>query len=368
MFEVDLDDLFGSALDGQDADVDRQRRHLLSCLSALGVEGAVRMEPLEPIREALVSVLPGDPHARIVQDWEEIAFEHGHAFLTTAPSLLLPDLAADLVALQDVMQRARDDEQRRRLCGPAGKLSALVAMTVATLGQPRQARDWWRAARHTADASGDRDLRVWVRGYEAMNALYNGRPLAAVLRLADDAIAIAGGASGAAVLEAMASRAQTLALLGHAEDAEKTIAAMHMRFEGLPGASPDERLSTSAWPKTALQHTTAFTFTHCGPAARAERAQADALALYPPGMRRQRAQIALLQAVTQVRRGDIDTAVDIAGRAVSSLDPGQRTTTIRRGARMVLDAVPEVELSRPAVRDYRAALALPSASGAGAKE
>ncbi|WP_067471571.1 helix-turn-helix domain-containing protein [Actinomadura hibisca] len=343
-------------------DVDQQRRRLLSCLGALGVEAAMHTEPLEPIREALLAALPDDHDGRMVRDWEETAFEYGHAFLTTPPGELLSDLATDLVGLQQELQRTSAEHQRRRLCVPAGKLTALMAMTVSTLGQPRQARNWWKTARHTADASGDRDLRVWVRGYEAMSALYAGRPHATVLRLADEAIVIAGKTPGAAVLEAMAGRAQVLALAGQRAEAEATINAMGDRFASLPGSDPEDRLSTTAWPETALHHTAAFTFSHGGNTARAEAAQEHALALYPAGMRRQRAQVALLRAVTLIQQGEITAAVVLAGDTVGSLAVEQRTTTIRRGARMVLDAIPDAELSRPVVQDYRAALALPSAS------
>ncbi|MFC9976174.1 hypothetical protein ACFVH6_35300 [Spirillospora sp. NPDC127200] len=342
-------------------DVDQQRRRLLSCLGALGVEAAMHTEPLEPIREALLAALPGNRSGRMVRDWEETAFEYGHAFLTTPPGELLPDLATDLVGLQQELQRTSAEHQRR-LCVPAGKLTALMAMTVSTLGQPRQARNWWKTARHTADASGDRDLRVWVRGYEAMSALYAGRPHVTVLRLADEAIVIAGDTPGAAALEAMASRAQVLALAGQGLEAEATINAMGDRFASLSGSDPEDRLSTTAWPETALHHTAAFAFSHSGNIARAEAAQERAMALYPAGMRRQRAQVALLRAVTLIQRGEISAAVALAGDTVGSLEAEQRTTTIRRGARMVLDAIPDAELSRPVVQDYRAALALPSGS------
>lgn len=345
------------------ADMDDHRRHLLACLGLLGVDAAVRPEPLEPIRQALAQVTPGRPQSSAVQDWEEVAFEHGHAFLTTPPEKLLPDLAADIVTLQNSIRTANSDTAKKGLCGPAGKLAALVAMTVATLGEPRQARDWWKTARHTADASPDRDLKVWVRGYEAMNALYSGRPLPLVLKRADEAVAIAGDTCGAAVMEALASRAQALALLGRAQDAEETIQTMQERFGGLPAATADDRLSTSAWPETALRHTAAFTYTHTGNAVCADRAQTAALALYPASMHRQRAQIELLRATCRVQQGDISTGVQHATTTVQELSHDQRTTTIQRGAHMVLAAIPETQRNHHAVQEYRQILTPPTATG-----
>lgn len=341
---------------------DEDRRRLLACLAVLGVDTAARSESLEPIRRSLAGALPGGMQGHVVQDWEEIAFEHGHAFLTTSPDVLLPDLAADLVTLLDSIRSVGGDTVRQDLCAPAGKMAALMAMTVATLGERRHARDWWKTARRTADASGDRGLKVWVRGYEAMNALYSERPVSVVLRLANEAIEIAGDAAGAEVLEAMASRAQALAMMdGRGREAENAIHDLEERFTRLPSAAPDDRLATGSWPETALHHTAAFTYTHTGDSVQAERARTAALDAYPRSMRRQRAQIELLRATSLVKDGDVLVGVDRAAQTVQALAAGQRTTTIQRGARMVLDAVPDAQMSQPAVRDYRDALALPPA-------
>ncbi|MFI0349682.1 helix-turn-helix domain-containing protein [Actinomadura sp. 9N407] len=342
-------------------ETDDERRQLLACLGVLGIEAAVAGEALEPIRQALSNALPGGLQGHVVADWEEVAFEHGHAFLTTAPEVLLPHLAHDLVKLQRTIRTVGGEGLRQSLCAPAGKLAALIAMAVATLGQARQARDWWKTARHTADASTDRDLKIWVRGYEAMSALYSGRPPALVLRLADEAIAIAGASPGGAVLEAMAGRAQVLAMLGRAAEAEATINAMRDRFARLPHTTADERLSTGAWPETALRHTAAFTYTYTRNAAEAERAQSAALTLYPADMRRQRAQIELLRATCLIQGGDIATGIAHASRTMESLNRPQRTTTVQRGAQMVLNAVPRSQMKQPSVHEYREILALPGA-------
>ncbi len=359
VFNIDEDDLFATV---NAPDHDEERRRLLACLGLLGVETASRVEPLEPIRQALTSALPGGAEEHLVQDWEEIAFEHGHAFLITPPGDLLPDLAADFVALLDTVNSAKRNALQDNLCGPAGKLAALMAMTVSSLGERRHARNWWKTARHAADASKDRDLRVWVRGYEAMNALYAARPLSAVLRLSQDALKLARGHGGAAVLEAMAARAQALAMInGRAGEAAAAMRDLEAQWERLPSAAPDDRLATGAWPETALHHTAAFTYTYTGDTALAQRARSAALARYPVSMRRQRAQIELLQATGMVRDGDVVAGVEHAGRTVEGLATAQRTTTIQRAAHMVLDAVPDADLARPAVRDYRDTFALPAA-------
>ncbi len=342
---------------------DEDRRHLLACLSLLGVETASRTEPLEPIRQALMKALPGGAREHLVQHWEEVAYEQGHAFLTTPPDQLLPDLAADIVTLLAGVQSAKGST-KPALCGPAGKLAALTAMTASNLGQQRHARDWWSTARHAADASKDRDLRTWVRGHEAMNALGWGRPLPVVLRLSQDAIQIGGDHGGAAALEAMATRAQALSMMdGRADEAAAAMRALTDRWQRLPASAPDDRLTTGAWPETALHHTAAFTYTHIEETALAEQARTAALTHYPMSMRRQRAQIELLRATGLIRAGDVTHGIEHADRTLEGLTTVQRTSLIQRRARMVLDAVPGTDLTRPAVQDYRARWARPPARG-----
>ncbi|GLZ08737.1 hypothetical protein Acsp03_62030 [Actinomadura sp. NBRC 104412] len=363
--QIDQLALFGEGPNGPSEEFNDERRQLLAGLAALSVESAVPHD-LEPIRQALTRALPGGMSKHLVADWEEIAYEHGHAFLTTPPRLMLPTLAQDLVHLQHIIRDTKGTglrSLRQSLSGPAAKLAALVAMTVATLGDPRQARDWWKTARHTADASTDLNLRVWVRGHEAMSALYSLRPIPLVLRLADEAIGLAGESGGAAMMEAMASRAQALAILGRAAEAENVIHELETQFARLPQAPVEDRLRTGAWPETGLHHTAAFTYSYTGSYPLAERAQEAALALYPETMPRQRAQIELLRAKCLIGSGDVATGVEHAARTVQALPLEQRTTTIRRGARMVLEAVPEAD--RVALGEYREVLALPAAIDGG---
>lgn len=323
-------------------------------LVLLGAAGA-----LEPIRLALVEAVERNA-GQAAGDWEEIAYEYGHTFLIMPPKTLLPDLAADLTVLQEAIQSARSESLHRRLCSPGSKLMALVAMTLSTLGERRLSRHWWSGARRTADASGVRDLRVWIRGYEAMAGLYAGRAPAVVLKRSQEAIALAGDTDPCpAVLEAMAARAQVLAMTGRADPAEEAVNTIARRFDVLAPAEADDRLSTNAWPETALRHTQAYVYTHTGNKAAAHRAQDAALALYPASMPRQRTQIELLRATCLIRQGGILDGLRHAHGAVQQLEKAQATATIRRGTAMVVSAVPEAERSRPSVAAYCEELASP---------
>jgi hypothetical protein len=333
-----------------------ERRRLLQALAALGVSVAPMTAALASIRESLDSALSSVAD-HTVSDWEEMAAEYGYGFLTIPAAELLRDLAVDVVALQQRIRATADEGRRRDLCRPGGQMAMLMALTVGALGNKREARQWSQTARHIADASADTDLRVWVRGYEAMQALYERRPPELVLWRAEEAISIAGDRPRAAVLEAMAARAQALATLGREREAEDGIRQMETLFSALPGASAHERMSPRAWPETGLRHTQSWVFTHIGHPD-AARDQEAALALYPPQMLRQVTQIQLLQATTLVRQGDIAEGLEHAGRALEALPDGQRTIGVRRGAHTVLAVVPAAEAERPAVAEYRERLAL----------
>jgi len=341
------------ALFGTSVTVDETRRHLLACLGVLGVERAVHTDALATIRGALSTAIGVDHTA---EEWEEIAYEYGCSFLSTPPAKLLPELAAELVSLHQAIRATSKERTRRALYGPAGKLSALVALTSSGMGASRDARDWWQTARHAADASGDADLRAWVRGYEAMSALYWQRPLPVVLRRAEEALAI-GGPSTTAVLEALAVRAQALAVQGRGTEAKEALRVLEARHATLPQSDANDRLSTRAWPETALRHTQAYVYAYTGDSTRAEQAQDAALRLYPSTMPRQRAQIELLRATTLVRQGRLGEGVHHAAATLERLDPHQRTHAVIRGAHIVAESIPGSALNQSPVQNYREHLA-----------
>lgn len=357
--EVLTDDRAGGSVPAADDEDEMERRRLLQALAALGVSVSPVADAVRTIRDAFTSALPNlDCHA--VSDWEEIASEYGYGFLSTPAAELLPDLAADVVTLQQLIRRTNNENLRKDLCRPGGQIAMLMALAIGALGNKREAHRWWQTARHIADASADLDLRVWVRGYEAMQALYERRPAEVVLNRAEEAIAIAGDKPRAAVLEAMAARAQALATLHRDNDAEQGVREMETVFAALPPASPLERMSPRAWPETGLRHTQSWVFTHTGHRDAAQ-AQDAALSLYPPQMLRQISQIRLLQATALVRTGDITDGIAHARTTLAALPPDQHTLGIQQGAYRVLSAVPETEARRPAVIEYREQIALPAA-------
>src|SRR6266511_476904 len=110
------------------------RRAVLQAMGALAGGGGTPLAALEATRQGLAAALGDVPDT---DAWEAIAAGYAREFFTVAP-----------------------------------------------------AARWWQTARSAADLSGDRDTRAWVRAWSAVNGLYEHRPLAEVLDLVDETLAI----------------------------------------------------------------------------------------------------------------------------------------------------------------------------------
>jgi transcriptional regulator with XRE-family HTH domain len=363
-FDIEEAELFGGMMEpnpltlGEEEEV--ERRQLLESLAMLGVATALPTQALETIRQAFNSSLLADSSDHTADDWQEVAYEYAHAYLVTPPQTLLPDLATDIVALRSAIDKSKDSPRLHDLYGAGATLGAIMAKTANSLGLTRESRHWWRSARHAADASGNRDLHVWVQGHESMSSLYQGGPYRLVLDTAESAIRRANGHASPGTLEAMAGKAQALAQLGVTSEAETVLGQMRDTFDALPSALVAERSSLLTWPKSSLLHTESFVYTATGHVKQAEKSQAAALAAYPLTMPRERALIGLHQAACLVQDGNITDGVTHAERILEGLPTEHHTRLVRIIAGKVLEAVPETETSKPSVSGYRERLALPS--------
>jgi hypothetical protein len=353
-----------SAVDEQARDpsaeviMDETRRRLMLSLGVLGVGAAtVPASVLEPIRQAFASSLPDTAYDHSVEDWEEIAGEYAHAFMTTAPSRLLPDLAADVITLQHLIGTTRDVDVKRALCRPGGLLALLMAKTISNLGDQREARHWW----HTADASGDTGLRVLVRGDEAVVGLYERRPHRLLEQRIGEALAIGNGGAYTGVAQALGARAQLFAVIGRSDAAAAALREVESTYERLPDSVVSDTTSTFGWSLQRLHHTASFVHTRLGNLPAASQAQDQALALYPSSLPRARAQIQLHRAECLVRTGEVTDGIGHATTVLEGLPDTYRTMMVLDVATSVFDGVPAEERDRTVVRNYRDLLALPSA-------
>ena len=316
-------------------DTDMQRRTLLTALVALTVGGALHHHLTESYTASST-----------VDDWEEVAWEHGVAYLTADRTRFLQDITADLLALRTVLPR------RPALADVGARMAALIAMACTDLGRNQTARSAWRVARRYAIDAGRPDTLMWVRGQESILAAYAGRPPAVVLGIADQALR-EGPPTGQATALVLAARAQALAVVGRTEEAVAALTPLRVAFDALPDSVTSNVDSIFGWPEIRLRHTVSYVHALAGRSRHAHQAHDDALAIYPAARVRSRAQIHLHQAHTMVADGDLATGMDHAVRTVEAVPAAQRGRLVFALADRVLDAVPARETTRADVRALR---------------
>lgn len=344
---------------GHAEDMDIVRRQILTSLAALGTSAAL---PLDTLRHLI------DPAGSArVRDWEEIVHEHAHAFHTRPLAELTKDLALDFLDLQHVMQ----DRTSIATTGAAwqrikAQLAIMLAHALGSAGEVRASRDWWLTARHAAEAGGDAELEAFARAKAAIQGLYEQRPFPVLLKRADEAIGAADGRPCAGVAVALAVHAQIRAMHGDAAGARDALARQEHVFDRLPEEVTADKLSVFGWPRERLLHTQSFAASYGSGLSSAAQAQREALDAYPATSVRERAQIHLHAALTEVRAGDVLTGLDMARDAITGLPGHHHTTFIRYNARAVLTATPASlpDRARSAVLDYRELLAAPAPPGA----
>ncbi|QXJ21940.1 hypothetical protein AGRA3207_002857 [Actinomadura graeca] len=365
IFELDEADLFGSMsadpLGEEEAAAVVERRRVLESLVALGAVTAAQGDALSVVRNEFDASLAQRGHEHAAEDWQEVAWEYGHSYLVSPPQALMSEIAADVLALTAVIDRTDDVEKLAKFYGVGATLASIMAMTATQVGMLRESRDWWHSARHYADVSDDRNLRVWVQGHEAMDTLYQGRPFRLVLDRAEAAIRLSDGNTTTGTLKAMACKAQVLSVIGATDDARAAVGRLRRTFETLPDAVIADGGSLQTWPEHRLLHTESFVYSAIGPVKEAAQAHAAASAAYEPTRIRARAQVALHEAVTLVRGGDIDDGIGHAERTLANIPSDHSCRYVRVIAKRVLDAVPEAEAGRPVVAEYRERLAQPIA-------
>jgi hypothetical protein len=104
----------------------------------IGVRGRHVPQPMGPGAGAA-------PPARS-PDWEEIAWEYGHAYLTTPRAALLAELMPDLAAVQRKASLSTGTD-RLSLSRTPARLASLAAWSCGHVGLTVEARHLWRLGR-----------------------------------------------------------------------------------------------------------------------------------------------------------------------------------------------------------------------------
>jgi transcriptional regulator with XRE-family HTH domain len=334
-----------------DADIMR-RRTILAALTALatGATATTALVSAEATRHGMATAFGDAPGT---DEWEEIAASYARDFYTTAPADLLPELTADLIVFQQVIDAEPAERVRRDLRHAAAQLSVVMAMTFASLGQIRTARRWWGTARRTADQAADPDVQAWVRKWEVVNGLYERRPVNVLLTLADESLAITGSRVSSGSAGTLAGKAQALSTVGDARQARTTLRHLETAYGQLPASVVDDDRSMFGWPEYRLRYTESYVYTNLGDTTAAYAAQERALALYPPELARERAQLQLHRARCQVIDGHLDDGLAYGTQTLDKLDPTYHNELLYEMGRAILTAVPPAERGRPALSDLR---------------
>jgi hypothetical protein len=286
-------------------------------------------------------------------EWEEIVAEHGFAYMTTAPDVLLQDLMIDVLAIQYAVGGEPADSSRAKDLQRCGALlAALTAMTVANLGQLREGRRWWRTSRELARKSEDSRVQAWVYGREIVRALYEKRPIGAIISMVDNFEAHVPDAPQDAMQEFVTGKAQALALAGRRDEAKACLPALEDICSRLPRSVVADGESIFGWSLDRLKFTQSYVFSFIGDYPKAADAQADAIALYAPNYTRGPAQIELQRAICLARIGDASHASRHAQSVMNSLAPGDRIRPVVDLGFRVLQEIPLKDRGLPEVRGY----------------
>ncbi|WP_281274198.1 helix-turn-helix domain-containing protein [Sphaerisporangium album] len=340
--------------DGERMDV--LRRRLIGGVAAMGVAAVAGMPALDGIsnlRGVVDSALGNRPH---VEDWEETAWEYAYAVL--APSIMgvVRDLSADVLGFQEAMTSASGKEVSRWLRVNA-QLSTLLAFALGSIGQQRESHHWWRVAARAAEQTGEGELLAAVYGHEAVQALHEGRPLPLVVSRATRAIELTKGRACRAASAAYGARAHARVLLGDLAGALADLDEQASLFERMPAEVVADAQSVNGWPQTRVLYCRSLVYTFGGHPDAAQM-QMEAITAYPGWQTRQKAQVELHQAYTEVRSGHIESGVEHARSVLDTLPDDHVNRFVIHNAAAVAAAVPAVERSRPPVIEYREMLAL----------
>jgi hypothetical protein len=251
----------------------------------------------------------------------------------------MADLLVDLTVAQGQLGRLTNEPDQRGLLRTIALLQAFLAQTLSNLGYLRAGRRWWRTARATADRAQDPQVQTWVRGREIIRGLHEAWPLTVVLALADEAATL-DAAPGMGTGSVLIGRAQVLAAMGNAADAQTAMNHVYTAMDRLPAGVTSDTTSMFGWPEYRLRHGESLVATYLGDQPRATAAQDRALALYPAHMFRERAQVELHRALGLARSGEGSVGASHAHRVIQELPEPHRIEVVLEVARSVVRAVP----------------------------
>lgn len=331
------------------------RRAAMRLLAALGAGAAIPPGILETLFSGIDNAV-ADRGIR-ADDWEEIAWEHGFSYYTQAPGALIHAVTADLAEVSRLLQRTSSAVARTGLLRVSAQLAVLMGMEMSDVGELRPSRQSWQLARRAADATGDRELRVWVRGWEAEYGFWAGRPAPVLARLAEDAVHIAKGTASAGLAEALRARAFVAASQGDVHTVRAALGELRNVQERLPGdATSDQTTPLWSFVERDAAWANAYSLALIGDTAQATAAVDRAIAVCPPTFTGNITHYEFVRALALVGEGDIDHGL---AHAVTTAHAWPISTIRRRTLGRILDALPQTRCELEAARELRSLTARP---------
>lgn len=327
-----------------------ERRSLLRLLSVLGPGAAIPASTIDALHVGLRQVT-GEPADRDADDWEQIAWDYAQGVWTDLSGSRSADLAADIHDLNRHLTRTKDPAERATLLRVYAQLSAFLAIDLPLIAGPRACWRAWSAARAAADASGDRDLAVWVRAEEGTESYYMKRLGPAANNLLTEAVDLAGGHPSLGLAQALKIRARIFAEQGRADEARAALHDLQDIYAALPSEVTNERISVWGMPPADVRSAEAWTLAKLGDSKPALPLLDQAIAEVPQEKAGGRANIGLLQAWCLVQEHEVTEGLDHAVRVTQALPV---TPPRRRIVGEILSALPEQARGLPAARELRA--------------
>ncbi|QXJ21634.1 XRE family transcriptional regulator [Actinomadura graeca] len=340
-----------------DRDHDVKRRAALRLFTATSAGTAVPAGVMEEIFSGVDRALD---HTVNVDEWDQAVHEYGQRITARSAGALIQNLVADVITVGQLLERTHVPSDRAGLMRVSAGLSGLLAVELDDVGDDRAARISWNIARRAADASGNRDVRVWIRGRAAQAGYRVERSDQAVINLTDEAIRIADGRPSAGLARAHAARACLAAERGDGEGALAAIEKTRETFETLPQGTDGQ--TTLSFSESQLLGAETFVFVHLGDK-RASAALEHALALYPPKAQTSITSLQMMRAASLVKARDIDSGLQHAVTVIQDRRDAVKAGT-RLLARQILHMLPDQARALPAARELRALMsAAPAPKG-----
>lgn len=301
-------------------------------------------------RRSMATALESPLSETVLDQWERQAAEYGYAYQVAPPARLLRDSVADLAEIRALLERRQSVDSRTRLCRVAAQLAATAGIALVALGEPREARAWFRVAQLAADETGDRALRAWLFAREAVIPFYYGAPAAAQC-LAERARLLAGSIACATSAWAPSLEARALARMGRRREAQDAMRLAHTAFDRLSAAETSD--TAYGYTRRQLVWHEGSMWTTIGDTRRAQASLQFAHDLYSPDEHLDQALISMDEATCLVGVGEVSVACHETTQVLTRLPAEHLTGIVVNRARDLLAALPARSRMTSAVGDLR---------------